>query len=279
MSVKPIYEQDSQFLRLVRREPDVDLVVAALEIARDGQPGLDFGPTLKTLKTAVANLTRPIAMAGSDLNELKLLIEYATEELHLVGDEECYDGPESSYLNCVLESGRGLPITLSIVYMAIANELGIPLKGVAAPSHFITQLDTDHELVFVDPFRAGLIMNEPECLAWLYGVTEMPVADLKPRLKAVDERTIIIRMLNNLKSLFGNREQWFDAWRVQNRLSLLMPGSYRERRDLAILTLRAGRAGEAIGQLEACIDVCSPEERPLLKQALRDAQKQAPLFN
>lgn len=279
MSAIQSFQQDAQFLRLVRRDPDVDLVVAALEIARDEQPELEFAPTLERLKSSVASLTRSVALAGDDINELKLLIGHLTEELHLRGDERCFQEAQASYLNRVLESGRGLPITLSVVYMAIARELGIPLEGIAAPSHFITRLNSDAGIVYVDPFRCGHVMDEVECVEWLHEITELPTADIYPTLKPVGDRAIIIRMLNNLKSLFGSREQWISAWRVQRRLALLKPGSWRERRDLAILTLRAGRPGEAVSLLEQCIRVCTAQERPVLQHHLREAQKLVPQFN
>ncbi|HIE99250.1 MAG TPA: tetratricopeptide repeat protein [Planctomycetes bacterium] len=279
MSALQQFEKDEQFMRLVRRESDVDLVVAALEIARDGQPELDFEPTLQTIRTAIAELTRPVALAGSDRKELELLIRYLTDELKLHGHYENYDSSNCSYLNRVLETGRGIPITLSVVYMAVANELGIPLAGVAAPSHFLTQLQTDSGVLYIDPFRRGHIMDETECVEWLHELTELPSAELRPMLKPTSERKIIIRLLNNLKALFGGRDEWRSAWNVQKRLALLSPGSYREKRDLAMLSLRAGRPGEAISQLESCMAVCSPEERPVLQQQLKEAHREAPLYN
>ena len=279
MSALQSFKDDTQFLRLVRRETDIDLVEAALEIARDEQPELEFAPTLETLGSAVASLTRPVALAGEDINELTLLIRHLTDDLNLRGDDDCFEEPEASYLNCVLESGRGLPITLSVVYMAIASELGMSLEGIAAPSHFLTRLNSDAGLVYVDPFRQGHVMDEVECVEWLHEITEIPTVDIYPSLKPVSERAIIIRMLNNLKTLFGSREQWASAWRVQRRLALLMPGSYRERRDLAILTLRAGRPGEALDLLNRCVGLCAPQERPVLQHHLREACRNIPHFN
>ncbi|MCP4787573.1 MAG: tetratricopeptide repeat protein [Fuerstiella sp.] len=279
MSALQQFEKDEQFMRLVRRESDVDLVVAALEIARDGQPELDFEPTLQTIRTAIAELTRPVALAGSDRKELDLLIRYLTDELNLHGHYESFDSSDCSYLNRVLETGRGIPITLSVVYMAVANELGIPLAGVVAPSHFLTQLQTDSGVLYIDPFRRGYIMDQTKCVKWLHELTELPSAELRPMLKPTNERKIIIRLLSNLKALFGGRDEWRSAWNVQKRLALLSPGSYREKRDLAMLSLRAGRPGEAISQLESCIAVCSPEERPVLQQQLKEAHREAPLYN
>ena len=279
MSATRSFQDDAQFLRLVRREADIDLVVAALEIARDEQPGLDFAATLETICSSVASLTRSVAMAGNDINELNLLINHLTDDLNLRGDDRCFDEPQTSYLNCVLESGRGLPITLSVIYMAIASELGIPLEGIAAPSHFLTRLNSDAGIVYVDPFRQGLMMDEVECVEWLHEITELPTAEIYPTLKPVSERMIIIRMLNNLKTLFGSKDQWTSAWKVQRRLALLKPGSWRERRDLAILTLRAGRPGEAASLLEHCISVCTIQERPVLQHHLRQAKQLIPQFN
>ncbi|MCH2204025.1 MAG: transglutaminase-like domain-containing protein, partial [Fuerstiella sp.] len=187
MSAIHSFQNDAQFLRLVRRETDVDLVVAALELARDEQPELEFAATLETLRSAVASLTRSVAIAGDDLSELHVLIQHMTEELQLHGDESCYNDPTSSYLNCVLDSGRGLPITLSVVYIAIANELGIPLEGIAAPSHFITRLNSDSGIVYIDPFRRGHIMDEVECVEWLHEITELPTSEIYPTLQPVSE--------------------------------------------------------------------------------------------
>ena len=89
------FENDKHFLRLVRRDHDVNLVVAALEIARDQQPDLAFEPTLESLKTAVSELTRPVAMAGSDIEEVRLLIDYMTSVLHLQGDYDDFEMVES----------------------------------------------------------------------------------------------------------------------------------------------------------------------------------------
>ena len=266
-------------MRLVRRERDVDLVVAALEIARDAQPGLDFEPSLQKLRSAVSKITRPVAMAGDEVSELNVLVEFLTDELNLHGNQENFDSADSSYLNCVLDTGRGIPISLSVIYMAVANELGIPLVGVSAPSHFLTQLQTDRGVLYVDAFRQGHIMDENECIQWLHELTELPVDEIRPTLKPTNERRIVVRMLSNLKAVFGGTNQWQSALRVQRRLTLLNPSSYREKRDLALLSLRAGRPGEAINQLEGCLAVCSPDERPLLQQSLKDAHREAPWYN
>ena len=122
-------------------------------------------------------------------------------------------------------------------------------------------------------------MNEAECILWLEELTELPGSQIRPTLKPASERHIIARMLNNLKAHFGGRDQWQAALQVQQRLTLLNPGSYREKRDLAILSLKAGRPGEAMTLLDDCVAVCAPEDRPILQQYLSEAKRELPKYN
>jgi regulator of sirC expression with transglutaminase-like and TPR domain len=77
---------------------------------------------------------------------------------------------------------------------------------------------------------------------------------------------IIIRMLNNLKTLYARQEDWQPCCRVQYRLLALQPAEYSERRDWAVISLRAGRAAGALEMLEACLKVCPADEREFLEQ-------------
>lgn len=269
MSLVENFSRDEQFLRLVRRETDVDLVTAALEIARDRQPDLQFGPVRDLLQRAVSRLTHPVTQAGSDLEELKLLVRYMTEELGLHGEAAYLSDPASHYLHHVLETGRGIPISLSVLYLYVANELGIPLQPISTPARFLTRLQTDAGNLYVDAFDQGRILTEPECIGLIRAITGAPVSEVRRFLRPADERSIVIRMLQNLKTVYGSQEQWGPAWRVQCRLKMLLPASWRERRDHAILTLRSGRVGQAIALLQQGLSDCPAEDRLFLENHLQ----------
>lgn len=279
MSLVENFSRDEQFLRLVRRETDVDLVTAALEIARDRQPDLQFGPVRELLQRAVSRLTHPVTQAGSDLEELKLLVRYMTEELGLHGEAAYLSDPGSHYLHRVLETGRGIPISLSVLYLYVANELGIPLQPISTPARFLTRLQTDAGNLYVDAFDQGRILTEPECIGLIRAITGAPVSEVRRFLRPADERSIVIRMLQNLKTLYGSQEQWGAAWRVQCRLKMLLPASWRERRDHAILTLRSGRVGQAIALLEQGLSDCPAEDRLFLENHLQQAKRMLPECN
>ena len=279
MSLVENFSRDEQFLRLVRRETDVDLVTAALEIARDRQPDLSFGPVRELLQRAVSRLTHPVTQAGSDLEELKLLVRYMTEELGLHGEAAYLSDPGSHYLHHVLETGRGIPISLSVLYLYVANELGIPLQPISTPARFLTRLQTDAGNLYVDAFDQGRILTEPECIGLICTITGVPASEVRRFLRPADERSIVIRMLQNLKTVYGSQEQWGAAWRVQCRLKMLLPASWRERRDHAILTLRSGRVGQAFALLEQGLTDCPAEDRLFLENHLQQAKRMLPECN
>ena len=228
------YSADVEFSKLLLRDSDVDLTVVSLEIARDANPQLQFEHTLNWIAARAAELSGRVAGAWSEADSLRALSTMLSECYGLVGDEAAYQQAESSYLPDVIARKRGIPISLSILYIAVAKEIGIDLRGVAAPQHFLTRFDGVEGTFFLDPFVGGRVMDRDECLHFLHEITNMPESELKPCLKPADSRAIVIRMLNNLKVLHAKHEDWPAAWLVQERLVALKPTYYEERRDLAL---------------------------------------------
>ncbi len=273
------FSDDVEFSKLLLRDSDVDLTVVALEIARDANPTLQFEATLNWIAARAAELSGRAAAAWSEADSLRALSTMLADTYGLMGDEEAYQLPESSYLPDVIARKRGIPISLSILYMAVARAIGLDLQGVAAPQHFLTRFDGIEGTVFLDPFVGGRLMDRDECLHFLHEITSMPESELKPCLKPADSRAIVIRMLNNLKVLHAKHEDWPAAWRVQERLAALKPASYEERRDLAFIAMKSERTQEAIDLLEDCLAECPAEQTALLEQHLDEAKRQLARWN
>lgn len=273
------FSADVEFSKLLLRDSDVDLTIVALEIARDANPSLQFEETLNWISARAAELSGRAAAAWSEADSLRALSTMLADTYGLMGDEEAYQLPESSYLPDVIARKRGIPISLSILYMAVAKEIGLELKGVAAPQHFLTRFDGIEGTIYLDPFVGGRIMDRDEVLHFLHEITNMPESELKPCLKPADSRAIVIRMLNNLKVLHAKHEDWPAAWRVQERLVALKPASYEERRDLAFIAMKSERTQEAIDLLEDCLAECPANQTALLEQHLDEAKRQLARWN
>ena len=270
---------DTEFTKLLARRSDIDLPCVALELARDAYPDLDFSKTFEWLEARAEELSRPIARAQSELVALQELTQCLAETHGLHGDIKAYGRADSSYLQRVIQTKCGIPISLSVLYMAVARLLHIELKGVCAPMHFITRCDTTEGPLFLDAFSGGRILNHDECLEWLGNLTHSSEAQIRANLKPAEARSIVIRMLNNLKTLYSRHDSWDAAWRVQRRLAALQPDSYRERRDLGVIALRSKRPGQAFELLLSCLKTCPDDQKAVLQRNVDDARNQIARWN
>jgi regulator of sirC expression with transglutaminase-like and TPR domain len=114
---------------------------------------------------------------------------------------------------------------------------------------------------------------------WICGITGLAKSEARTTLKAVGARTIVIRMLNNLKALYLRQQNWTAAWMTQHRLTALQPCSYQERRDLGVISLKANRPGHAIDLLRSCLQTCPEDEKSALERHLEEASSQLCRWN
>src|SRR5262245_40563443 len=125
------FAADAEFTRLLgRRDDEVDLTAAALELARDVYPQLDFQPVFRWIERCAAELQAPLAGAAADEQILEILADCLAGKHGITGSAEIYESPDGSFLNKVIEQKTGIPISLSVLYMAVAEQAGISLKGV-----------------------------------------------------------------------------------------------------------------------------------------------------
>jgi regulator of sirC expression with transglutaminase-like and TPR domain len=192
---------------------------------------------------------------------LETLRETLADHEGLSGNTEDYYDPRNTYLHETLDRGVGLPITLSVIYLEVARRLGIPLRGVGLPSHFMVKWPLPREEggdLYLDAFHGGKILDANECRAFiteLMGATgALPYFD--PRWSApLGARAILTRMLNNLKVIYLHRGESRLALEVVDRLVLLRPDMPEELRDRGLLRLALGEP------LLAAADIATYAER------------------
>lgn len=273
MTIDFEFHNDTEFRKLLMRSSDVDLTVLALELARDAQPQLDFNHTLEWISRRADEVRSHLVRARNDRAMLRELSRCLSGTHGLHGDKEAYQRSESSYINRVIETGVGIPISLSLVYVAVAQRAGVELEGVAAPMHFLTRLESIEGPLFVDAFHQGEVLSYDECCSWLESLSGLEPEEIENSLEPAQPREVVIRMLNNLKALQVKQEQWDQVWHVQRRLAALHPGAYEHRRDLALIGIKANHPGAAIDLLEACLKTCPAQDRPILQGHLLAAER------
>jgi regulator of sirC expression with transglutaminase-like and TPR domain len=248
------------FASLVQQDDSIPLFEAALAIAQDVDPQLDLAATQAEVDRLAAKLQRRLAPDASSIQKLRMLNHFFYQELGFAGNVNDYYDPDNSYLHRVISTRRGIPISLAVLYMELAQQIGLNVKGISFPGHFLMKLSVQSGDIVLDPFNGASLSREEleERLEPYFEQqgypTDIPLASY---LHAAHPRDILVRMLRNLKALFVEHMRWQRVLGVQQRLVLLLPDEITERRDrgLAYANLECPQA--ALQDLEAYLN-----ERP-----------------
>ncbi|HEU0119681.1 MAG TPA: transglutaminase-like domain-containing protein [Bryobacteraceae bacterium] len=207
---------------LQREDSDAPLDLAALELSRIEFPHLDPQPFLDILDSYATEIDARLRMEFDGMERLQVLHEFFFREQGFTGNDADYYNPRNSCLNEVIAERRGIPISLAVVYLSIAERLEMPLAGVGMPGHFIVRYDEDDFQTFVDVYNNGQLMDEEQCFALGRQMTGMDITSSPGILTAVTNRQIMVRMLNNLRSIYLHGKSYVKAGQV---LDLLLEAS------------------------------------------------------
>lgn len=269
------FEGNPEFQKLLSGCGEVDLVQFMLEIAADAYPGLDrVGCLLEIDRLGVAcadhaSCRSPCQVEGR-LRAISQVL-YEVEGFH--GNRDAYYEPENSYLNQVLERRRGIPISLGILYMAVAARAGLRMFGVNTPGHFVIGCCNGGKPLFVDPFTDGQVLDECGCRRRIEEGLGQVGALAEFEMRAAANLDIAARVLRNLKAAYAMRECWPSVLRVQQRLAALLPQIPQERRDLGLVYLRLGEPTKALPVLEQYLHVCGSRQAEALAPSLQAARR------
>jgi regulator of sirC expression with transglutaminase-like and TPR domain len=220
------------------RDEEIPLFASALLIAKDEYPGLADADYEARLRQYARRLRKVVDREQTPATQLRSLNNFLFDELGFSGDDQDYYDPRNSYLNDVLDRRLGNPISLAVVQMELARRLGVPLQGVSFPGHFLVRLPMDEGIVVLDPFQKGRSLDAAELRRRARSHLETQDIDdqrLARMLEPASHRAILSRMLRNLKSVYGEREQWDKALRCCDRLLTVdshQPSEYRDRGKL-----------------------------------------------
>jgi len=231
-------------------EDQINLAQAALYIAGEEYPDLDVEEYLNGLDSMADEVAERLTAERYPLKIIRELNRYLFEDLGFVGNAKDYYDPRNSYLNDVIERRTGIPITLSLIYLEVAQRIGFPMAGVGMPGHFLIRPKVEEMQVFVDPFHRGEILFPEDCRERLSQVYGHPV-ELRPEfLQTVGPRAFLARMLTNLKMIYLKQGDLERTLAAVERILLLLPDSLGERRDRGLLYYEQGRWDDAIVDLE-----------------------------
>jgi regulator of sirC expression with transglutaminase-like and TPR domain len=243
------------FDSLVKSDEQFPLLEAAASLAQDEYPDLDVQQVLGDVDQLLARLKRRLPADAAPLQRLRALNQFFFHDLNFGGNVNDYYDPDNSYLNAVLRTRRGIPISLAVLWMELAQGLGLQARGVSFPGHFMLKVTLPKGQVVIDPFTGKSLSREElsERLEpykrsnGLVGDFDVP---LGLYLQPATPREIIGRMLRNLKEIHQAQEDWQRAIAVQDRLIALFPEAWAEHRDRGLAHAEQGNPAPAVRDLE-----------------------------
>jgi regulator of sirC expression with transglutaminase-like and TPR domain len=241
-------------------DAEIDVALGAALIAKDAYPSLDPGSLLKRLDEMASPLFPLRLEEKSAREQAQVLGEHVYDTLGFRGNEAEYYDPKNSLLSDVLDRKLGIPITLAVVYCEIARRVGVPARGVGFPGHFLVRIDapgTGGEMpLSIDPFFKGRVLDEEAIERLLRRALgpEEPVT-LAPHLAPASARTVLVRILTNLKAIYLTRGDHARAHLATDRILLFSPNAPAILRERGALAARLGAHESAKADLERALEL------------------------
>jgi len=233
---------------LIQPEVKLDLAAAALQIAVEEYPDLDVANYLRRLDRLAERAAGQLSLSVEPdvIDSLDGINRTLYREEGFSGNSDVYYDPRNSFLNEVLDRRTGIPITLSIVYMEVGRRLGLDIRGVGLPGHFLVKCVAAGGEWLIDPFFGGKTVTEAECRQRLKRLHGEKSSFQRSFLDCVTKRQILGRLLANLKMIYLVQRDFRRALNVIEKIVLIFPDAAGEIRDRGSVSFRLQRFSAAI---------------------------------
>lgn len=196
------------------------LVRAAVAVSMHRLGPLDIDRVFDTLR-GYADVVRSRVRSRHVAAVLAHLHQVLFEDAGFRGDRRDYYDPRNSYLPEVLKRRVGIPITLTLIYKAVGEQVGLRVEGVNAPGHFLARVYDSSGPILIDPFFRGQMLKPEEALDRLAQITGRSAAGTRNPLPTATHRQWLGRIIANLQTVFTATKQQRDL-AAMNELQKLL---------------------------------------------------------
>jgi regulator of sirC expression with transglutaminase-like and TPR domain len=242
------------FASLVQSDGNFALFEAAVSLGQDEYPELDVQAVLGDVDRLLERIRRRLPADAGPLQKLRLLNQFFFKDLAFGGNLNNYYDPDNSFVHALLRTRRGIPISLALLWMELAQGLNLSVSGIGFPGHFMLKVNLPMGQAVIDPMT-GQSLSREELSERLEPYRRPSLADdmdtpLGLYLQSAPPRDIIARMLHNLKEIYRTQEDWPRMLAVQERLIVLLPEAWPEYRDRGLAHAEMGNTEQALADLE-----------------------------
>lgn len=249
-------------------DDEIELDHAALALSELDHEGIDLNPYLALLEEIGDRLEIVGALAETAGEQGEALAQVFAGEFGFTGDAASYDAPLNADLIRVLDRRRGLPVSLSILYVAAARNLGWTAYALNTPGHVLVRLG-DEQAVLIDPFNGGGPVSQQQLAALLHGALGPDAILREDHVAPLDNRSVLVRLLRNQASRAEQAGDFPRALVLHERMTMVAPDNPDGWWELARLQAQAREIEAARHSLSAMLEVTrDPRRRQMVTAAL-----------
>lgn len=241
------------------KEEQIDLGTAALVISRDW----GTTKTLHTYRRKIDTLAEEIQKRleekklTADFRAIPVINQYLFKELEFKPVPTA-DNPEDLFLHVVLDKKRGYCLSLSVLYLAIGERLGMPLYGVVVPGHFFVRYDDGHNRFNIETTAEGRMADDDH-----YRNNFAPPADHKLYMKNLTKRQTLGCFFNNLGNSYSAVDQNEQAFLELGRAVQINPSLSEAHTNLGNIYLQRGQIQSAIREYHDALRILPNDQKTL----------------
>jgi serine protease Do len=228
------------------KEEKIDLIRAALLIALLDNEEVDVEGYREEVARMAGKVRSALPAKADDEAKLAALNKFLFEERGFHGSRDDYYQRSNSYLSEVIDDREGLPITLSLLYLALARQIGLKAEGVGMPGHFVVRIVlAKGGAKLVDVFDGGKVLTREQAAKKVEKTSGLRLRD--EHLRSVGPRAVLVRILHNLLNVAQRERDPAGALRYLDAILTVTPDAAEER------AMRAGvryQQGDRKGSLE-----------------------------
>ena len=203
-------------------DADIALDLAALELAAADRPGRRLDDALVMLDALTVRL-RAKAAGNLAVARAAALVALLADAEGFTGDREDYDAPANADFLSLLERRRGLPITLALLYVALARRLGWQADVLGVPGHVLVALESAGSQLILDPFADGRVVPAGELEAIIARALGRRVSLAREHVAPLSNRDALVRLLMNPATRAARQGDEARALTLYRRMTAIAP--------------------------------------------------------
>jgi regulator of sirC expression with transglutaminase-like and TPR domain len=243
---------------IAKRNEDLRLGFAALVIARQEYPQLALDAYMERLDRLAIEFHENFRLAGEAYHDCEAISTFLAQRRGFRGEDDNYYDARNCYLNEVLDRGVGTPVSLGVIYLEVAQHVGLDLQPILFPSHFLLRLQGQRgNDIFIDPYT-GRLLDLAGCRDLLTDLYANSRQFSESLVAPGTKKQVLLRLLQDLKFIYLRENNLPKAVRTLELMCLLSPWDLEQIRDRGFLYYRIGDNEKAAADLKAYLQHAPP---------------------